>query len=185
MKLIIQIPCYNEEQTLPATLADLPRSLEGIDCIEYLVVDDGSSDRTSEVARQHGVHHVVRFSNNKGLAAAFRAGLDAALGLGADIIVNTDADNQYQARCIADLIRPIMRGEADMVVGVRAIEEIQEVSWLKKKLQRLGSWVVRRVSRTEISDVTSGFRAYSREAALRLNIVSEFTYTLETIIQAG
>jgi len=185
MKLIIQIPCYNEEATLPATLADLPRTLDGIDCIEYLVIDDGSSDRTREVARQHGAHHVVRFTNNKGLAAAFKAGLDAALALGADIIVNTDADNQYQAACIADLVGPILRGEADMVIGVRPIEQIEEFSALKKKLQRLGSWVVRRVSRTDIPDVTSGFRAYSRQAALALNIVSEFTYTLETVIQAG
>jgi len=185
MKLIIQIPCYNEETTLPATLADLPRTLDGIDCIEYLVIDDGSSDRTREVARQHGAHHVVRFTNNKGLAAAFKAGLDAALALGADIIVNTDADNQYQADGIADLVEPILRGEADMVIGVRPIEQIEEFSALKKKLQRLGSWVVRRVSRTDIPDVTSGFRAYSRQAALALNIVSEFTYTLETVIQAG
>ncbi len=185
MKLIIQIPCYNEETTLPATLADLPRELDGIDCIEYVVIDDGSTDHTSDVARQHGAHHVVRFTNNKGLAAAFKAGLDAALALGADIIVNTDADNQYQATGIADLVGPILRGEADMVIGVRPIEQIEEFSALKKKLQRLGSWVVRRVSRTDIPDVTSGFRAYSRQAALALNIVSEFTYTLETVIQAG
>jgi glycosyltransferase involved in cell wall biosynthesis len=185
MKLIIQIPCYNEETTLPATLAELPRTLDNIDCIEYLVIDDGSTDGTRDVARQHGAHHVVRFTNNKGLAAAFKAGLDAALALGADIIVNTDADNQYRAAGIADLVGPILRGEADMVIGVRPIEQIEEFSALKKKLQRLGSWVVRRVSRTDIPDVTSGFRAYSRQAALALNIVSEFTYTLETVIQAG
>jgi len=185
MKLIIQIPCYNEQETLPATLADLPRGLDGIDCIEYLVIDDGSTDRTREVARQHGAHHVVRFTNNKGLAAAFKAGLDTALALGADIIVNTDADNQYQASCMADLVGPILRREADVVIGVRPIEQMEEFSVLKKKLQRLGSWVVRRVSRTDIPDVTSGFRAYSRQAALALNIVSEFTYTLETVIQAG
>ncbi len=185
MKLIIQIPCYNEEQTLAATVADLPRRLEGVDCIEQLVIDDGSTDRTVEVARECGVDHVVRLRNNKGLATAFKAGLDACLALEADIVVNTDADNQYQARYIADLIRPILAGQADMVIGVRPIEQIEEFSWLKKRLQRLGSWVVRRVSRTDIPDVTSGFRAYSRQAALRLNIVSEFTYTLETIIQAG
>jgi len=185
MKLIIQIPCYNEEQMLAATVAELPRRLEGVDSIEQLVIDDGSTDRTVEVARDCGVDHIVRLRNNKGLARAFKAGLDACLALEADIVVNTDADNQYQARYIADLIRPILDGQADMVIGVRPIERIEEFSWLKKRLQRLGSWVVRRVSRTDIPDVTSGFRAYSRQAALRLNIVSEFTYTLETIIQAG
>ena len=185
MKLIIQIPCYNEEQTLPATLADLPTQIDGVDVIETLIIDDGSRDRTSDVARACGVHHVVRFTNNKGLASAFKAGLDACLAQGADIIVNTDADNQYRGDCIADLVAPIVAGQADVVIGARPIEDIREFSWLKKRLQRLGSWAVRRLSRTDVPDVTSGFRAYSRQAAMGLNIVSEFTYTLESIIQAG
>ncbi len=185
MKLIIQIPCYDEERTLPLTLANLPREVPGIDVVEWLVIDDGSSDRTIEVARTHGVDHVVRLTNNKGLAAAFQAGLDAALKLGADVIVNTDADNQYCAADIPKLVTPIVRGEADMVVGDREVMSIEHFSPLKKTLQRLGSWVVRRASGTTVPDTTSGFRAYNREAALQMQVVSKFTYTLETIIQAG
>ena len=185
LKLIIQIPCLNEEAQLPATLGDLPRTLQGIDSIEWLVVDDGSTDRTIEVARAHGVDHIVRLTNNKGLAAAFQAGLDAALKLGADIVVNTDADNQYDARDIPNLIEPILRGDADMVVGDRVISDVPHFSPLKKRLQKLGSAVVRRASGTTVPDTTSGFRAYNREAALQLTVVSKYTYTLETIIQAG
>jgi glycosyltransferase involved in cell wall biosynthesis len=185
MKLIIQIPCWNEEDQLPATLADLPREVPGVDSVEWLVIDDGSSDRTVEVARECGVHHIVRLTNNKGLAAAFQAGLDAALKLGADVVVNTDADNQYNAADIPKLIAPILAGDADMVVGARPIDEIEHFSPIKKRLQRLGSAVVRRASETKIQDTTSGFRAYNREAALQVQVVSKFTYTLETIIQAG
>ena len=185
MKLIIQIPCLNEEATLAHTVADLPTSIPGIDTIEVLVIDDGSTDRTVEVAREAGVHHVVRFTRNKGLARAFMAGLDASLQLGADIIVNTDADNQYCGAGIAALVKPILDQEADMVIGSRPIEEIAHFGFLKKRLQRLGSWVIRKVSRTSVPDATSGFRAYSREAALRMNVLNDFTYTLETIIQAG
>jgi glycosyltransferase involved in cell wall biosynthesis len=184
-KLIIQIPCLNEAETLPATLRDLPRSLPGIDRIEILVIDDGSRDGTAEVARANGVHHVVRFRRRKGLAAAFMAGIDAALKLGADFIVNTDADNQYVGEDIAKLIEPLVRGEADIVIGDRNIQALAEMSPQKKRLQRLGSWVVRQVSGTQVPDTTSGFRAYTREAALRMTIVSEFSYTLESIIQAG
>jgi glycosyltransferase involved in cell wall biosynthesis len=185
MKLIIQIPCFNEEQQLPGTLADLPRELAGVEAVEWLVIDDGSTDRTVEVARQHGVDHVVRLTNNKGLAAGFQAGLDAALKLGADIVVNTDADNQYCADDIPKLIAPILEGRADMVVGDREVAKIEHFSALKVRLQHLGSAVVRRASGTEVPDTTSGFRAYNREAALQLVVVSKFTYTLETIIQAG
>jgi len=185
VKLIIQIPCLNEEETLPGTLADLPRSLPGVDVVEWLVIDDGSTDRTVEVARAHGVDHVVRLTNNKGLAAGFQAGLDACLKLGADIIVNTDADNQYFGGDIAKLIEPIVAGDADMVIGDRVIDSIEHFSPLKKRLQHLGSAVVRRASNTDIPDTTSGFRAYNREAALQLTVVSKFTYTLESLIQAG
>jgi glycosyltransferase involved in cell wall biosynthesis len=185
MKLIIQIPCLNEEETLPATIADLPRQLDGIDRIELLVIDDGSTDRTVAVARECGVHHIVRLTNNKGLAAAFQAGLDACLKLGADIVVNTDADNQYRGGDVAKLVGPILAGEADMVVGDRRVSEIEHFSGAKKGLQRLGSWVVRRLSGTEVTDATSGFRAYNREAALQLSVVDNFTYTLESLIQAG
>jgi len=185
MKLIIQIPCLNEEKTLPVTLAGLPKSIPGIDVVETLVIDDGSTDRTLEVARELGVQHIVRLTNRKGLAEAFMTGLDTSVKLGADIIVNTDGDNQYSSDCIARLITPILNGSADMVIGDRQVETIQHFSSLKKKLQKLGSWVVRHVSNTAIPDATSGFRAYSREAALRLNVISRFSYTLETIIQAG
>jgi glycosyltransferase involved in cell wall biosynthesis len=185
VKLIIQIPCLNEEATLPGTLAELPREVEGFDRVEWLVIDDGSTDRTLDIARGHGVDHIVRLTDNKGLATAFQAGLDASLKLGADVIVNTDADNQYRARDIPKLVAPILAGEADLVVGVRRIDEIEHFSPTKKLLQRLGSFVVRRASGTEVADTTSGFRAYDREAALQLQVVSSFTYTLESLIQAG
>ena len=185
MKLIIQIPCLNEEEALPVTLADLPREVEGFEKVEWLIIDDGSTDRTIEVAREHGVDHVVRLTNNKGLASGFQAGLDASLKLGADVVVNTDADNQYFGGDIAKLVQPILRGDADMVVGDREVMSIEHFSPLKKALQRLGSWVVRRASQTTVPDTTSGFRAYNREAALAMQVVSNYTYTLETIIQAG
>ena len=185
MKLIIQIPCLNEEAQLPATLADLPRRVEGFDEVEWLVIDDGSTDRTVEVARQHGVDHIVKLTNNKGLASCFQAGLDAALKLGADVIVNTHADNQYSAADIPSLVQPILAGRADMVVGDRNVMAVEDFSATKKRLQRIGSWVVRQASDTEILDATSGFRAYNREAALGLTVVSKFTYTLESLIQAG
>jgi glycosyltransferase involved in cell wall biosynthesis len=185
MKLIVQIPCLNEESTLPATIVDIPRRIEGVDSVELLVIDDGSTDRTVEVARQHGVEHIVRLTNNKGLAAGFQAGLDACLKLGADVVVNTDADNQYRGADIPKLLAPILAGEADMVVGDRRVGQIEHFSGAKKSLQRLGSWVVRRLSGTEIADTTSGFRAYNREAALGLLVVDDFTYTLESLIQAG
>jgi glycosyltransferase involved in cell wall biosynthesis len=185
MKLIIQIPCLNEEEQLPATLADLPRAVPGFDAVEWLIVDDGSTDRTIEVAREHGVDHVVRLTNNKGLAAAFQAGIDACLKLGADVIVNTDADNQYDANDIPKLVEPIVRGDADLVVGDRVIDSVEHFSPLKKRLQHFGSAVVRRASGTDVPDTTSGFRAYNREAALQVTVVSKYTYTLESIIQAG
>jgi glycosyltransferase involved in cell wall biosynthesis len=185
MKLIIQIPCFNEAEQLPGTLADLPRAVEGIDEVEWLIIDDGSTDATVEVARSHGVDHVVRLTNNKGLAAGFQAGLDACLKLGADVIVNTDADNQYYGGDIPKLVEPILAGRADMVVGDRETDTIEHFSPLKKRLQRLGSAVVRRASGTTVPDTTSGFRAYNREAALQMQVISKFTYTLETIIQAG
>jgi glycosyltransferase involved in cell wall biosynthesis len=185
MKLIVQIPCLDEEATLPATIADIPRQMDGVDEVELLVIDDGSTDRTVEVAREQGVEHVVRLTNNKGLAAGFQAGLDACLKLGADIVVNTDADNQYSGADIPKLVAPILAGEADIVVGDRQVSKIEHFSGSKKALQRLGSWVVRRLSGTEIADTTSGFRAYNREAALGLLVVDNFTYTLESLIQAG
>jgi glycosyltransferase involved in cell wall biosynthesis len=184
-KLIIQIPCLNEAATLPATLADLPRAVPGIDVVETMVVDDGSRDGTADVARRCGVDHVVQFRRNKGLAAAFMAGIDAALKAGADFIVNTDADNQYAGRDIPKLLRPLLDGQADICIGDRNIAALQHMSWRKRQLQRLGSWVVRQVSGTNVPDTTSGFRAYTRDAALRMMIVSEFSYTLESIIQAG
>jgi glycosyltransferase involved in cell wall biosynthesis len=185
MKLIIQIPCLNEEETLPATLADLPREVPGFDTVEWLVIDDGSTDRTIEVARDNGVDHIVKLTNNKGLAAGFQAGLDACLKLGADVIVNTDADNQYNGHDIPKLVVPIIEGRADMVVGDRETDQIEHFSPLKKRLQKLGSWVVRQASETDLPDTTSGFRAYNREAAIQMAVVSKYTYTLETIIQAG
>src|SRR5271165_3814443 len=185
MKLIIQIPCFNEADQLPQTLADLPRRMEGFDVVEWLVIDDGSTDETIAVAVANGVEHLVRLTNNKGLAAAFQAGIDTALKLGADVIVNTDADNQYYGPDVARLVRPILEGRADMVVGDREVTGIEHFSPLKKTLQRLGSWVVRQASSTSVPDTTSGFRAYNREAAIQMLVVSKFTYTLETIIQAG
>ena len=185
MKLIIQIPCFNEDGQLPVTLGHLPRQAPGFDEVEWLIIDDGSTDRTIEVARAHGVDHIVRLTNHKGLAAAFQAGLDAGLKLGADVIVNTDADNQYEGADVPKLVAPIVRGEADMVIGDRQVGTLAHFSAPKKLLQRLGSWVVRQASSTEIPDTTSGFRAYNRDAALQMQAVSKFTYTLETIIQAG
>jgi glycosyltransferase involved in cell wall biosynthesis len=183
--LIIQMPCLNEETTLAATVADLPRSIPGVDRIEYLIIDDGSTDRTIEVARDLGIHHIVQFPANRGLAAAFRAGIDACLRLGADIIVNTDGDNQYRGEFIPSLVDPVIRKEADVVVGDRDAGNVAEFSWVKQRLQNLGSATVRMFSGTTVADATSGFRAYSREAAMRLNLVNNYTYTLETIIQAG
>lgn len=185
MKLIIQIPCLNEEDQLPSTLSDLPRRVDGFDQVEWLVVDDGSTDRTVEIARLHGADHVVKLTNNKGLASAFQAGLDACLKLGADVIVNTDADNQYSSGDIPALVKPIVSGQADMVIGDRNVMAVEEFSFAKKRLQRLGSWVVRHASNTDVPDATSGFRAYNREAALGLTVVDKFTYTLESLIQAG
>ena len=185
MKLIIQIPCYNEAETLEIALNDLPRNLSGVDEIEYLIINDGSQDDTVKVAQKWGVHYVVNFKQNKGLAKGFMAGLDGCLRNGADIIVNTDADNQYCAEDIAALIQPILDGRADMVIGARPIDETEHFSFIKKKLQHFGSWVVRKASGTDIPDAPSGFRAYSREAAMRMNVVNDYTYTLETIVQAG
>lgn len=185
MKLIIQIPCYNEAETLEVALNDLPKHIDGIDVIEYLIINDGSKDNTVEVAKNWGVNYIVNFRNNKGLARGFMAGLDACLRNGADIIVNTDADNQYCGADIEKLVRPILRGEAGMVIGERPIDDTEHFSPLKKKLQHFGSWVVRRASRTDVPDAPSGFRAYSRHTAMRLNVINEYTYTLETIVQAG
>lgn len=185
MKLIIQIPCLNEEDQLPISIPALPREVQGFDSVEWLVVDDGSTDRTIEVAKELGVDHIVKFTANKGLAHAFQAGLDACLKLGADVVVNTDADNQYCADDIPALVAPIVRGEADMVIGDRNVMAIEHFSRVKKRLQHLGSWVVRHASGTTVPDATSGFRAYNREAALGLTVVSRFTYTLESLIQAG
>ncbi len=185
MKLIIQIPCYNEEKTLELAYNDLPRHIDGIDTIEYLIINDGSKDNTVARARELGFHHIVSFKRNKGLAKGFMAGIDACLHLGADIIVNTDADNQYCGADIEKIVRPILDEKADIVIGERPIDQTEHFSWKKKKFQHLGSWVVRVASGTDIPDAPSGFRAYSRDAALRLNVVNEYTYTLETIIQAG
>lgn len=185
MKLIIQIPCYNEAETLEIALNDLPDKIEGIDKIEYLIINDGSVDNTVEVAKNWGVHYVVNFKHNKGLAKGFMAGIDACLRNGADIIVNTDADNQYCGEDIEKLVRPILEGRSDIVIGERPIATTKHFSPVKKRLQKLGSWTVRIASQSDIPDAPSGFRAYSREAAMRLNVVNEYTYTLETIVQAG
>ena len=185
IKLIIQIPCLNEADTLPVTLADLPREVAGFDRVEWLVIDDGSTDGTVEVARNSGVDHILQLEHNQGLARAFMAGLEYALKRGATVIVNTDADNQYSASCIQDLVKPILNKQALIVVGTRPVGEIEHFSVAKKMLQRLGSWVVKIVSGTKVEDAPSGFRAIHRDAAMRLNVFNDYTYTLETIIQAG
>lgn len=185
MKLIIQIPCLNEAETLEIALNDLPKHIDGIDEIEYLIINDGSVDNTVEVARNWGVHHIVSFKRNKGLAKGFMAGIDACLKNGADIIVNTDADNQYCGEDIEKLVRPILDGKADIVIGERPIDDTEHFSPLKKKLQHFGSYIVRKASKTDIPDAPSGFRAFSREAAMHINVMNNYTYTLETIVQAG
>jgi len=185
MKLVIQIPCYNEEESLPEAFAELPRSIPGITEIEYLIIDDGSSDKTVEVAKKLGAHKIASLPQNRGLAKAFTTGLETALNMGADIVVNTDADNQYDAKDIPKLIQPILEGKADIVIGERPISNIAHFSPIKKALQKLGSWAVRQISGTDVKDAPSGFRAFSRKAAAQLNVFNEYTYTLETIIQAG
>jgi len=185
MKLIIQIPCFNEESSLSITLSALPKHIPEIDIIEVCIIDDGSNDRTVEVAKEFGVNHIVIIPQNKGLANAYMQGIDSCLKAGADIIVNTDADNQYRADDIHKLVEPILRGKADIVIGTRPISQIERFSYLKKKLQRLGSWVVRYVSQTDVDDAPSGFRAITRDAAIKLYVFNKFTYTLETIVQAG
>jgi glycosyltransferase involved in cell wall biosynthesis len=185
MKLIVQIPCYNEEKTLPQTVADIPRRIDGMDTVEILVIDDGSTDRTVETAKALGVDHIVSHKRNRGLALTFMTGLETCLRLGADIIVNTDGDNQYHGADIPRLIEPILTGEADMVIGDRQTENIEHFSFLKKKLQKAGSQMVRMLSDTNVPDTVSGFRAFSRQAALQINIVSRYSYTVETVIQAG
>lgn len=185
MKLFIQIPCLNEAEFLPATLKALPREVEGFDEVRWLVIDDGSDDNTAEVALSHGVDYVVRFSHNQGLASAFQAGVDACLKLGADVIINTDADNQYDASAIPALVKPILDGEADVVVGDRDTKNVQEFSWLKRRLQTFGTKVVQNFSGVPVTDATSGFRAFDREAAMQINLVSKFTYTIESLIQVN
>ena len=185
MKLIIQIPCFNEAENLPDTLVALPRRIDGIDCIEVLVIDDGSSDNTSEVARRFGVDHIVRHRTNRGLAAAFRSGIDRALSVGADIIVNTDADHQYDGRDIPALVAAIVSGRADIAIGDRSVADNEHFGPLKRRLQRFGSATVRWLSRTDVADAVSGFRAMSRDAAQRINITATFSYTTEMLIQAG
>ena len=185
MKLIIQIPCYNEEKTLPVTYKDLPKQIEGIDEIETLIINDGSTDNTVEVARKIGVNHIVNFNRNKGLARAFSAGIEKCLELGADIIVNTDADNQYCGQDIPKLVKPVVDGKADVVVGDRQTDKISHFSWTKKKLQKTGSSLIRKLSNTKVADTVSGFRAFSRDAAMRINTLTEFSYTIESLIQLG
>ncbi len=185
MKLIIQIPCYNEEQTLPITIADIPKKIEGVDIIEILIIDDGSKDRTVEIAKELNVTHIVSFKRNKGLARAFEAGIEKCLDEGADIIVNTDGDNQYFGSDISKLVQPILNGEADVVIGDRQTQNIEHFSATKKLLQKLGTKVIQNLSRTNVKDAVSGFRAYSREAALKMNINTEFSYTIENLIQLG
>jgi glycosyltransferase involved in cell wall biosynthesis len=185
MKLIIQIPCYNEEATLARALAELPREVDGFEKVEWLIINDGSTDNTVAVAKASGVDHVVSFTKNQGLARGFLAGLDACVSLGADVIVNTDADNQYNAGDIPALVEPVLNGEADLVIGARPISTIRHFSPVKKLLQKLGSWAVRRASKTRVQDAPSGFRAISRDAAMQLNVFNSYTYTIETIIQAG
>ena len=185
MKLIVQIPCFNEEKTLPQTVRDIPRNIEGIDTVEILIIDDGSTDRTVEVARELGVDHIVQNRGNKGLAISFTNGLNACLQLGADVVVNTDGDNQYQGEYIGNLVQPVLKGEADIVVGDRKTDSVAHFGFVKKKLQKTGSMVVRLLSGTTVPDAVSGFRAFSREAAMQINVVSAYSYTVETIIQAG
>ncbi|MCP5095514.1 MAG: glycosyltransferase family 2 protein [Chloroflexi bacterium] len=185
MKLIIQIPCYNEAETLPLTFADFPRQVDGVSCLETMIIDDGSEDETAVIAKSLGIDHIITHPRNLGLARAFQTGVETALQLGADIIVNTDGDNQYPGETIQDLVAPILNGEADIVIANRQIDKIPHFSPIKKLLQKLGSWTVRTVSGTDVPDAVSGFRAYSRDAALRLNILTRFSYTLDTIIQAG
>jgi glycosyltransferase involved in cell wall biosynthesis len=185
MKLIIQIPCYNEALTLPETIRHLPKNIDGIDQIEYLVIDDGSQDNTAEVAKEHGANHVIRLKKNQGLAGAFKAGLDACIRLGADIIVNTDADNQYVSADIPKLIEPIIKGNAELVIGDRGVATEESFTPLKRKLQTFGSYVVSKAAGLEIPDATSGFRAMTRDTALKTNVLSNYSYTLETLIQAG
>lgn len=185
MKLIIQIPCYNEADTLAITLKELPRKVEGFDVVEWLIIDDGSTDNTVEVAKANGVDHIVSFTKRQGLAMGFITGLDTCIKLKADIIVNTDADNQYNANDIPKLVKPILEKKSDITIGARSISEIKHFSFVKKILQKLGSWAVRKLSKSDIPDAPSGFRAFSRDAAMKLNVFNEYTYTLETIIQAG
>ena len=185
MKLIIQIPCYNEEETLASLLKTLPKKIMGFETIEYLLIDDGSNDRSIEIAKSYNVHHIVSHLNNKGLAKTFMTGINECLKKNADVIVNIDADNQYDASCIVNLVNPILNNEAEIVIGERPIDEMQDFTYIKKRLQKIGSFVVRAMSRTNIPDTTSGFRAYSRNAAKQLNVFTNYTYTLETIIQAG
>jgi len=185
VKLIVQIPCFNEEETLPQTVRDIPRQIDGIDQVEILVIDDGSTDRTLAVAREIGVDHIIRNSKNAGLAQTFKTGIDACLRLGADIIVNTDGDNQYKGQDILKLIAPIIEGTADIVIGDRQTDKVEHFSRSKKKMQKLGSFVVRMLSKTEVRDAVSGFRAFKRSAAMQMNIVSPFSYTIEIVIQAG
>jgi glycosyltransferase involved in cell wall biosynthesis len=185
MKLIIQIPCFNESKTLAITLKDLPKKVKGFKKVEWLVIDDGSSDNTSYVAKKNGVDHVIRFTRNLGLAKAYMAGINRSLELGADVIVNTDADNQYNAKNIPDLVAPILQKKADLVIGARPINTIEHFSIIKKMLQNFGSWVVRIISKVDVLDAPSGFRAISRDAALRMNVYNNYTYTLETLIEAG